>query len=242
MENNIVRVYEEKIEESLESYLNMYYAKTMNPKEVFIDQEVVFAVDSKIVVPLKGQKKRIVETLNQHAQEQYKTKIDKFLIEEERFKKVNEKLNQITGLAGIEHIEMVDITSSYGSKQKGAVVSFRNGKPDPTHYRKYNLPDGMDDYRNIYETTYRHFNRKVNDNLPIPDLFIIDGKHQIKNARKALNDLGIHVPIISLVKDSKHKTDKIFLEEGKEVRIDDRSLLNYLGRIQEEVHRFVIRK
>ncbi len=242
MDNNLVRTYEFNEKESLANYLNQFYIKTMNPKEIFLPFELEISSDSIIVVPKIGQKKKIIETLTQHAEEQYKTKIDKFLIEEERFKRVNEMLNEITGLSNIEHIEMIDITSIQGSNQKGAVVSFRNGLPDKTHYRKYNLPDGMDDYRNIYETTYRHFNRKINENLALPDLFIIDGKHQINNARKALDDLGIHVPIIALVKNEKHKTEKIFLESKEEIKIEDKSLLNYLGRIQEEAHRFTIKK
>ena len=61
------------------------------------------------------------------------------------------------------------------------------------------------------EVVRRRYTRVLRENLPLPDLIIIDGgKGQINAARDVLeNELGLDVPVAGLAKDDKHRTSNL---------------------------------
>ena len=60
-------------------------------------------------------------------------------------------------------------------------------------------------------------------------------------AREALDALGLHLPILGMVKDDRHRTRALMTAEGQELGIQQSPpLFTLIGRIQEEVHRFAI--
>ena len=75
----------------------------------------------------------------------------------------------------------------------------------------------------------------------MPDLLIMDGgKNQVNKALEALNEIGVTLNVIGLVKDDNHKTNAIWYND-REIELDKKSgLFLYLESIQDEVHRFAI--
>jgi excinuclease ABC subunit C len=126
------------------------------------------------------------------------------------------------------------------------MVVFVDGKPDRKEYRKYKIRtvQGPDDYETMREVIRRRYERVLKENLPLPDLVIVDGgKGQISAAVDVLeNELGLDLPVGGLVKDNKHKTAQLMMGESAEVISLPRDSQEFylLQRIQDEVHRFAI--
>ena len=60
-------------------------------------------------------------------------------------------------------------------------------------------------------------------------------------ARKALQELGLDLPIVGMVKDDRHRTRALMTPEGKEIAVvGQQSVFVLIGTIQEETHRFAI--
>ena len=104
--------------------------------------------------------------------------------------------------------------------------------------------EGPDDYESMREVVRRRYSRVLNEDLPLPDLIIIDGgKGHIEAVRDVLeNELGLDVPIAGLVKDEKHRTSQLLYGNPLEIVALDRNSQEFylLQRIQDEVHRFAI--
>src|SRR5690554_6171107 len=94
------------------------------------------------------------------------------------------------------------------------------------------------------EVVRRRYERVLKENLPMPDLIIVDGgKGQISAASDVLeNELGLFIPVCGLLKNVKHKTSELLMGNPPEtVPLPKGSQEFYLlQRIQEEVHRFAI--
>lgn len=126
------------------------------------------------------------------------------------------------------------------------MVSFIDGRPNRKDYRKYKTKTAAahDDYGAMREVIRRRYIRVLRDNLPLPDLIIVDGgKGQMEIAREVIEDeLGLSIPIAGLAKDEKHQTAQLLYGNPIEIvplkRTSEAFYL--LQRIQDEVHRFVI--
>ncbi len=103
---------------------------------------------------------------------------------------------------------------------------------------------GPDDYETMREVIRRRYERVLKDNLPMPDLVVVDGgKGQISAAVDVLeNELGLFIPVCGLVKDAKHKTAELMTGDPAEVVPLPRDSQEFylMQRIQDEVHRFAI--
>ncbi|CAM5377395.1 excinuclease ABC subunit C [Bacillus safensis FO-36b] [Bacillus safensis subsp. safensis] len=94
------------------------------------------------------------------------------------------------------------------------------------------------------EVIRRRYTRVLKDELPLPDLILIDGgKGQINAAIDVLeNELNLSVPVAGLVKDEKHRTSNLMMGDTLEIVALERNSQAFylLQRIQDEVHRFAI--
>jgi len=123
---------------------------------------------------------------------------------------------------------------------------FIDGKPEKKEYRKYKIKtvEGPDDYESMREVVRRRYVRVLKENLPLPDLIIIDGgKGHLAAVRDILeNELGLEIPIAGLAKDEKHRTSELIIGNPPEVVSLERNSQEFylLQRIQDEVHRFAI--
>jgi excinuclease ABC subunit C len=121
-------------------------------------------------------------------------------------------------------------------------VWFQNGRPYRGEYRKFKVKtvEGIDDFASMNEVVTRYFNRRREDDKPLPDLVVIDGgKGQLNAAHAALDALGLGaMPIISLAK----REEEIFLLGNSEpLRLPRRSpALRVLQQARDEAHRFAI--
>lgn len=162
------------------------------------------------------------------------------------------------GMEGVTRIESYDISNMNGFQSVGSMVVFENGKPKKSDYRKFRIQtvQGPDDYASMNEVLTRRFrhgleerreleDREWNEELGsftrFPDLIMMDGgKGQVHIAEKALESLGLAIPVCGMVKDDKHRTRGLYFQD-KELPIEVNSEgFHLMTRIQDEVHRFAI--
>lgn len=140
-----------------------------------------------------------------------------------------------------QRIECIDISTTMGIATVGSLVSFLNGKPDKTQYRKFRIKDvsGIDDFQSVAEVVRRRYSRLKREQKTYPDLLMIDGGlGQLHAAQHVLKTLDISIPLISLAK----KEEIVFAVHKKKpiVLSKDSLALKLLQRIRDEAHRFAI--
>jgi excinuclease ABC subunit C len=154
-----------------------------------------------------------------------------------------EQLQRALGLDHVPNrIECFDISNIMGTHSAGSMVSFANGKPDKSNYRRFKIKtvEGIDDFRSIGEIVRRRYSRLKNEGAAYPDLIMIDGgKGQLAAAVAALKELDIEIPIISLAK----REEEIFLPSKRNPIIlsHDSLGLKLLQRVRNEAHRFAVK-
>ena len=134
----------------------------------------------------------------------------------------------------------VDISHNQGRDTVGSLVWFEAGRPRKSEYRKFKIRGvgQQDDYAAIQEVLTRYLARRRDEQLPYPDLIVIDGgKGQLSAAVATLKQLDLReLPVISLAK----REEEVFLpEQSDSVRLPRRSpSLRLLQRARDEAHRF----
>ena len=235
------------------TYIGQFYQENEHfiPKEVLIpddiDKESVEALlQTKILQPKRGEKKKLVELANKNAGVALKEKFDLIERKEERTIGAIESLGNAMGIPTPVRIEAFDNSNIMGTNPVSAMVVFLDGKPAKNEYRKYKIKTvtGPDDYASMREVIYRRYSRVLKENLPFPDLIVIDGgKGQVDAAREVLdNQMGLDIPIAGLAKNDKHKTSEMLFGPELAVVPLERNSPEFflLQRIQDEVHRFAI--
>lgn len=157
------------------------------------------------------------------------------------FKEVEQLQRMVNLPLKPERIECFDISHAMGKQTVGSMVSFLNGKPDKSNYRRFRIKEvaGIDDFSSIAEVVKRRYRRLQKEGRAYPDLIVIDGgKGQLSAAVSELKTLGIDIPIISLAK----QEEEIFLPRKRDsIKLRKDSLaLQLLQRVRDEAHRFAI--
>lgn len=240
-------------EEDFLTFIGQFYQENHHfiPREVLIpdtiDQTSVAAiVDTRITQPKRGEKKKLVELANKNARVSLTEKFDLIQRKNERTIGAIEKLGQAMNIPVPIRIEAFDNSNIMGTDPVSAMVVFIDGKPMKKEYRKYKIKTvkGPDDYASMREVIYRRYARVIKDQLPFPDLILIDGgKGQVDVARDVLeNQLGVDIPVAGLAKNEQHKTSELLFGPNLETIPLARNSAEFflLQRIQDEVHRFAI--
>lgn len=244
------------------SYVTQYYSDNPAlPQEILLpekpeEQEEAGALDApaalqewlgvKTLVPQRGLKRQMTKMAEENARVTLDEKFRLIERDEERTSKAAENLGKAIGLESVSRIEAFDNSNIQGSNPVSAMVVFIDGKPAKKEYRKYKVKTvkGPDDYETMREVIRRRYERVLKENLPLPDLIVVDGgKGQISAATDVLeNELGLHIPVCGLVKDAKHKTAQLMAFDPPEPVYLPRDSQEFylLQRIQDEVHRFAI--
>ncbi|ULO08420.1 excinuclease ABC subunit UvrC [Paenibacillus sp. 19GGS1-52] len=203
-------------------------------------------LSTKVLVPQRGLKKQMVGMACQNGRVALDEKFRLIERDEERTSGAAASLGESLGLKNLSRIEAFDNSNIQGTNPVSAMVVFIDGKPVRKEYRKYIVRTvvGPDDYGTMREVIRRRYERVLKENLPMPDLIVVDGgKGQISSAIDILeNELGLFIPVCGLVKDEKHKTAQLLVGDPPEpiVLARDSQEFYLLQRIQDEVHRFAI--
>lgn len=240
-------------EEDFLTFVGQFYQENQHfvPKEILIPESIDKAsiealVNTKVTQPMRGEKKKLVALAGKNAQVYLTEKFDLIERKQERTIGAVEKLGNALNIPTPVRIEAFDNSNIMGTDPVSAMVVYIDGKPDKKEYRKFKIKsvDGPDDYASMREVIYRRYSRVLKEQLPLPDLILIDGgKGQVHVARDVLeNQLGLDIPIAGLAKNDKHRTSELLFGPELEVVPLKRNSAEFflLQRIQDEVHRFAI--
>lgn len=137
-----------------------------------------------------------------------------------------------------ERVEAYDIANIQGAAATGAMVVFRNGKPDKSQYRKFKIRGGNkpNDIAMIKEVLSRRLKHKE---WLYPDLILIDGgKAQLNAAKEVCSRSHLeHIKVMAIAK----KNNELYSDEKKApvlLKNTPREFSNTILKLRDEAHRF----
>ncbi len=197
-----------------------------------------------IALLFQGKKKLLVKSIERQM---------KAAAKEERFEEAARLREQLFGLTHIQDVSLIkddmrgpnaaqasrieayDIAHLAGAGHVGVMTVVEGGLPNRMEYRKFNIKDakGGDDPGSLKEVLSR---RLGHSEWPMPKLIVVDGhKAQMNAAVRVLEEYGIKIPVVGVVKDEKHRPRSI---AGDRDAIKDRERDILLANA--EAHRFAI--
>ena len=258
---------EESSGEMISSFIKQYYGElTSGPKEILTEEALsdanilsdylsqLWGRKTSVFMPLKGEKKAILDLARKDVVEMAKTIDDRAEARAEREDSLRQQIDAVysclkNGPHGYR-VEAYDISDINGVDSVGAMVVFDGSRRLKKDYRRFKVKtvEGPDDYGSMQEVLYRRFKRAQADDAAFntyPDMLFIDGgKGHVAAANKVLRAMQIDIPAFGMAKDDSHRTKELVYEKDGEfstIQIKDSPLLfKYVGNIQEEVHRFAI--
>jgi excinuclease ABC subunit C len=242
----------EESDEEILSFAVVHLRKTFNS----VAREIVvpFLVDYpdaevQITIPKAGEKKKLLELS--------RTNVNYFIDEMKRKKMLHledksekEKMEVLEQLQKDLHlktlpvqIECFDNSNFQGSFPVAAMVYFKNGFPDKTEYRRFNIKtvEGINDFASMKEIVTRRYKRLLKEDSPLPQLIIIDGgKGQLNAAIEGLEEIGM-MGKVSIVGLAKNEEEIFYPYDQESLKLPWNSeSLKLIRRIRDEVHRFGI--
>lgn len=200
-----------------------------------------------VTIPQRGDKKKLLELAEKN--------IDYYILQKKRNdishqKKVSSAERILTTLKNDlqmdklpMHIECFDNSNIQGTNPVSSCVVFKNAKPSNKDYRHFKVQTvvGPDDFASMEEVVYRRYKRLLAEELPLPQLIIIDGgKGQLSSAVTSLEKLGVldKVTVIGIAK----KLEEIFFpNDSLPLYINKKSeSLKLIQQARNEAHRFAI--
>lgn len=130
-------------------------------------------------------------------------------------------------------IEAYDIAHISGKGMAGAMTVVVDGEPDKNEYRKFTIKTvhQSNDTAALREVLSRRF---AHPEWPYPRLIVIDGGTAQKNAAEnVLKEMGIAIPVVSVVKDERHRPREILGDKRYALQFEKQVLL-----ANAESHRF----
>ena len=203
-------------------------------------------------VPMRGAKRRIMETAEANAREEFAR---------HRLKRHTDHNARARALRSLQdtldldepplRIECYDISTIQGRFTVASMVVFEDGLPKKSEYRRFKIRtiEGQDDFASMEEVIRRRFTaylaETANGETPSgkfsypPGLVVIDGgKGQLGRASAVLADLDLDIAVVGLAKKLEEvfvpgRSDPVVIPRGEES-------LYLLQRVRDEAHRFAI--
>ncbi len=242
-----------------QEFLNQYYLQNGDiPPRILIDE--AFDGDTllseylseklgrkvSILVPQKGDSKKMVEMAFQNATE----KLSKQVMRTGREVAALDELAKLLGLKKPPaYIEAYDISNLGESAKVGGMVVFENGRPLKKAYKKFKIREveGQDDYSSMREVLTRRLTHYMEEKDSgegfgrLPDLILLDGgKGHVAAILPVIAQFHLDIPVFGMVKDSRHRTRAI-AKDGGEISFDARqAAFRFVTSVQDEVHRFAV--
>ena len=246
--NEIIQTMDNINDEVIEYLIKFYDKGTIIPKMIYIPQEIddqLLANYYKIKVfkPQKGKMKDLLNLAYENAKEQMELQEETLKKDDEERKKALIELKELLHIDKVSRMEAFDNSHLFGTFYVGGMIVFDDFLPLKDEYRKYKISTEVkDDLSAMREVIYRRYYKVLMENLVKPDLIVMDGgATQITVCKEVISSLGLHIPIIGLVKDDKHRTSHIMNENLELLDVPKNSnLFLFLTRIQDEVHRYAI--
>ena len=198
------------------------------------------------VVPKIGDKKQLLELCHRNALS-YKQEREKqiALTDPERHtdRIMNQMMKDLRLTEQPRRIEGFDNSNIQGSYAVSAMPVFIDGKPAKKEYRHYNVKtvEGPDDFATMEEVIFRRYSRVIEENLPMPQLIVIDGgKGQLGAAINSLRKLNL-MGKVAVIGIAKRLEEIYFPGDPLPLYLDKRSeTLRIIQQIRDEAHRFGI--
>jgi excinuclease ABC subunit C len=205
-----------------------------------------------VLRPQRGDRVRLLQMAMDNARQSFCERQDG----ERQYERMSDDLRQRLQLRNApKRIECFDISNFQGSMAVGSMVSFDEGEPDKSRYRRFRIKTvaGADDFRMMYEVLRRRFERGRRES-DTPDLLVVDGgKGQLGVALEVLRELEIaDVDAVGLAKmrvardpratEVARSEERVFLPGRKNPVVLKRNsnALFLLQRVRDEAHRFAI--
>ena len=216
-------------------------------REILVPLRIEIPLENlKFVVPVKGDKKHLLELSERNAK-YYQLERNKKVIqskEEGRTARILAAMKEDLRLkVQPKHIECFDNSNLQGTDPVAACVVFRNAKPSKKEYRHYHVKTvrGPDDFASMEEIIFRRYQRLLDENKALPQLIVIDGgKGQLSAAVKSLEKLNLRgkMAIIGVAK----KLEELYFPGDKVPLYIDKNAetLKIIQQLRNEAHRFGI--
>lgn len=242
-----------------QEFLNQYYLQNGDiPPRILIDE--AFDGDTllseylseklgrkvSILVPQKGDSKKMVEMAFQNATE----KLSKQVMRTGREVAALDELAKLLGLKKPPaYIEAYDISNLGESAKVGGMVVFENGRPLKKAYKKFKIREveGQDDYSSMREVLTRRLTHYMEEKDSgegfgrLPDLILLDGgKGHVAAILPVIAQFHLDIPVFGMVKDSRHRTRAIAKDGGEIAISGNRAAFSFVTTVQDEVHRYSI--
>ncbi|HEU25089.1 MAG: excinuclease ABC subunit C [Mesoaciditoga sp.] len=218
-----------------EDFIKWYY---IGRNEELIDRIVVKSrfkkmnemskiLSVKISLPVDENEERLVSIAYKNLQNRIKSS--------EAIKKSLNRLKELLDLPmPPKFIEGIDISHTHGNLTVASVVTFEDGRPNKSLYRKYRLSNltKIDDFESMRQVVKRRYSKH-----PLPDLLLIDGgKGQVDAVKNILEGLKLSGRIIGLAKEDERI---VFPDERPDLHLRrDDGALRILISVRDEAHRF----
>ncbi len=194
-------------------------------------------------VPLRGQKRRLVELAAANARHLLEERIT---AQEESADRADAVLYELQDRLGLKVVPRLmacfDISHTQGTEVVASAVVFQNGEKKRGLYRRMKIRGdwGNDDYRSMAEAVGRWLRRRLDQGEPLPELLVVDGgKGQLSAVLPVLEEVGAReVAVVALAK----REEEVFMPGSPEpIRMSRRDpALRLLQRLRNEAHRFAV--
>ncbi len=208
-----------------------------------ISQEDYAKQIKNIVLFFQGNKRQIVKNLEKQMKsfavkkEFEKANINKrtiFALNHIRDVSLIKEQNVLLSGPRMFRIESYDIAHMSGKNVVGVMTVVEDGEINKSEYRKFKIKEdpGVNDTKALKEVLSR---RLAHIEWRFPSLIVVDGGVAQKRAvEKILQDNGVRIPVVSVVKDERHRPKEI-LGDKKWLKYEREILLS-----NSEAHRYAI--
>lgn len=221
--------------------------KSLEKDDIELYTQWLVSVASKKVKISDAPTKRNIELLNlaqKNAKFYFeKVKLEKLTEIQRDYNEVGSYIQEKLELSKFPYIvECFDISHIQGTNTVASMVTFENGMPKKSKYRKFKVrstESKPDDFKSLQEVVERRYFGKLSETLPLPDLIIIDGgKGQLSSVIEIFDRHDFHPDVVSLAK----KLEEVFKphESFPVVFPVNSPALYFFQRIRDEAHRFAI--
>src|SRR5277367_978778 len=194
-----------------------------------------------IAVPLRGEKRSLLDLAGNNAKQSYD---QRFRVMKPNTKAIQEALQDALGVPELpRRIECFDISHIQGAETVASMVVWEDGHMQKSDYRKFIIRsvEGVDDFASMREVVTRRYKRVQEEKKPLPSLILIDGGlGQLHAAAEALAGLEIiNQPLAAIAK--REEILYVYGQEKDPIALDHHSpVLHLIQQIRDEAHRFAV--